>query len=95
MDVDKRLRVLKRRSDRINAVKILQNSILANGCYSEKEEKLQFDKANALGNLTDCEARLIKKAWRFRKKETAILADELEEILTEVEYDGKKENRDQ
>jgi len=83
MDIDKQLRASRRRLDRVNAVKQLQTAILANGCYSDKEEKLQFDKANALGNLTDNEASVIRAAWNFRKTETALLADELKIILKE------------
>jgi len=84
MDIDKRLRALKWRSDRINTVKQLQNAVLANGCYSEKNKKLQFDKGNALGDLTDQEIEIINRAWEFRKTEAALIADELEKILTEI-----------
>lgn len=90
MDIETRIRALLKESEQIINIRKLANTILANGCYSEKEEKQQLDRANLLGDLTDQEARIIKKSWEFRRKKREIVMGKLEKILDEGEIGGKK-----
>lgn len=58
---------LERRAKEIKQLKLILNTILANGCYSDKEMESQINTANRTGNLDDEELTAVKNIWRLRK----------------------------
>lgn len=74
---------LEKKAKRIKKLQNTMNTILANGCYSNKEMDNQIDMGNKLGNLDDQEEQTIRKAWAYRNKLARELLNELEAFLDE------------
>ena len=77
----KKLKDLEKQADDIKKVKKIMNTILANGCFSEKEQNNQYFRAFKQGKITDSETKILKKGWDFRRKQARILEKKLMELL--------------
>jgi len=76
---------MKKKAKEINDIKHICNTILANGCYHEKEMEVQIATAEKNGNLTNDELEAITLAWELRSKKAKELINELQVFLKNEE----------
>lgn len=72
---------LEQKAKRIKKLQNTMNTILANGCYSDKEMENQIKMGNTLGKLDTQEETTIRKAWAYRNKLARELLNDLEAFL--------------
>jgi len=73
------------RRRKISKIKGIINTILANGCYSEKEMELQIKTGTMKGKLTGDELQLLERAWKYRQKLAHQLIIDANKLLDEWE----------
>lgn len=86
IDVNMRRRILKLENDAklIRRLNFIANTILANACYSEKEETAMINRGEKIGNLNDIEKEMLHKTWSTRRDLANKLLSDLTEVLNET-----------
>lgn len=83
--LDKQLNKMSIKANRIKRIQKLVNTILANGCYSEKNEEKQILDAEDKGKLTKKERKILERSWNLRREEAHNLIEKLDLLLDEIE----------
>ena len=83
------LKDLELKAKRLNALRKIQNEVLANSAYSNKEMETQLSRLEGIGTPQE-ELFIITKSWEYRQKKGKELLKDLEEYLRNHRDQPKK-----